>query len=238
MTSQCNVDACEIAKFDRIAQAWWDPQGSMRTLQIITPLRLGFVASHMDISGARIADIGCGGGIFSEALARAGAMVTGIDQSAQAIDVARGHAAEQSLNITYRVQTAEGLAMAEPHGFDCVICAEMLEHVPDPGAVVAASARLLKPQGWAFFATINRTLKAWFCAVLMGEYVVRLLPRGSHRYAQLIMPQELHAWARASGLEHIRSASLAYSPLTRRFGLEYDREDINYMLSLRNKKEV
>ena len=235
MIQSRNVDAHEIAKFERIAQQWWDPSGTMRTLQTINPLRISFVSTHAQIQGARIADIGCGGGILSEALARAGAKVVGIDQSVQAIEVARHHAAGQGLAIDYRLQTVEELAQTEGGTFDYLTCMELLEHVPDPGAIVAASACLLKPKGLAFFATINRTVKAWFYTVIGGEYILRLLPRGSHSYARLIRPTELQTWAKASGFEFVCSTSLMYNLWTQRFWLKPGTEDVNYMMCFTKK---
>ena len=229
MHSFSNVDRQEIDKFDRVAQLWWDPTGKMGMLHVINPLRTRFVADHAQIRQAKAVDVGCGGGILAEALAKAGAQVIGIDQSQQTLKVARQHAASGGLPIDYRLQTVEQLAQREAGTYDIVTCMEMLEHVPDPAAVVAACAQLLKPGGQAFFSTINRTFKAWLFAIVGGEYVLRMLPRGTHHYAKLIRPDELRAWATANGLAFDGIASLMYNPLGKRFCVAYGREDVNYM---------
>lgn len=229
MPSPVNVDPAEIEKFNRVAKLWWDPQGKMGMLHVINPLRSGFIADHAEIRRARAVDVGCGGGILTEALARAGADVVGIDQSPLSLEVARQHAAQQSLPIDYRLQTVEELVAHEAGRFDIVTCLEMIEHVPDPAAVVAACARLLKPGGHAFFSTINRTFKAWLFAIVGGEYVLRILPRGTHQYGKLVRPDELHAWATAGGLAPVSRASLIYNPFTRRFRVAPDVVDVNYM---------
>jgi 2-polyprenyl-6-hydroxyphenyl methylase/3-demethylubiquinone-9 3-methyltransferase len=203
----------------------------MGMLHVINPLRSRFVADHARIRGARAVDIGCGGGILAEALARAGAQVVGIDQSQQTLAIARQHAAGGGLPIDYRLQTVEELAQDEAGSYDIVTCMEMLEHVPDPAAVVAACARLLKPGGHAVFSTIDRSFKAWLFAIVGGEYVLRILPRGTHDYAKLIRPHELRAWAAASGLAFESVASLMYNPLGKRFRVAHGREDVNYMAS-------
>lgn len=230
-----NVDPREIAHFNRISRLWWDPQGKMGMLHVINPLRSRFILRHIPDPAPRLADIGCGGGILSEALARSGARVVGIDQAQAVLTVAAQHARQSGLDIEYRNQTVEQMAAGEPAGFDAVTCMEMLEHVPDPEAVVAACARLLRPGGRAFFSTINRTPKAFLFAIVGGEYVLRLLPRGTHHYAKLVRPRELRNWATACGLEHIDSASLMYSPLSRTFRLAEHREDVNYMASFMKK---
>jgi 2-polyprenyl-6-hydroxyphenyl methylase/3-demethylubiquinone-9 3-methyltransferase len=231
MNSSVNVDPAEIEKFDRVAKLWWNPAGKMGMLHVINPLRTRFIADHVALAGARAVDIGCGGGILAEALARAGAAVVGIDQSSFTLEIARQHAASSGLAIDYRLQTVEALAALEAGQYDVVTCMEMLEHVPDPAAVVAACARLLKPGGRAFFSTINRNFKAWLFAIVGGEYVLRILPRGTHQYAKLIRPTELRAWTARSGLRFISAASLMYNPLTRGFRVAPGREDVNYMAS-------
>lgn len=230
MQPNLNVDAREITKFDRVSQAWWDTQGEMRMLHVINPLRCKFVFDHLAVAQPGILDIGCGGGILSEALARAGARVTGIDLSQPTLEIARRHASAQGLVIDYRCQSAEQIAQAEAGRYDAVTCMEMLEHVPQPAGVIAASARVLKPGGWAFFSTINRSFKAFLFAILAGEYILHLLPRGTHSYRKLIRPDELRAWARADGLQYAGIASLMFNPLTQTFKAVADKEDINYMV--------
>lgn len=229
MQQRANVDLQEIDKFDRVARLWWDPHGKMGMLHVINPLRSCFVFDQAAVRQARAVDVGCGGGILTEALARAGADVVGIDQSQLTLKVARQHAAQQALPIDYRLLTVEELAAQEAGRYDIVTCMEMLEHVPDPAAVVAACARLLKPGGHAFFSTINRTFKAWLFAIVGGEYVLRILPRGTHSYSKLIRPEELRMWAAAGGLEFVSVASLIYHPVTRRFHVAAGKEDVNYM---------
>jgi 2-polyprenyl-6-hydroxyphenyl methylase/3-demethylubiquinone-9 3-methyltransferase len=225
-----NVDAREIDKFNRVAKTWWDPRGEMGTLHTINPLRARFILERLPSSGLRLLDVGCGGGILAEALAQAGARVTGIDLSEDSLQAARLHARSSGLAIDYLAESAESLAERQPDSFDAVTCMEMLEHVPDPARIVAACARALKPGGQAFFSSINRTPKAFLFAIVGGEYLLRLLPRGSHQYNRLIRPAELQTWARSAGLEFVRLASLMYNPFTRRFSVAPGREDVNYML--------
>lgn len=231
MTQFPNVDAREITKFDRVSRLWWDANGKMGMLHTINPLRLKFIVQQIETPHPRIVDIGCGGGILTEALARTGAEVSGIDLSEQSLAVACQHAREQGLVIDYRYQSAEQLAREQSGSFDLVTCMEVLEHVPDPAQVIAACARVLKPGGRAVFSTINRTPKAFLFAIVGGEYVLRLLPRGTHSYRKLIRPHELRDWAGASGLEFTGIASLMYNPLTRCFRVDAGREDVNYMAS-------
>ncbi len=229
MTASPNVDAGEIAHFDRVARLWWDPHGKMGLLHAINDLRLEFITSRIAASRPRVADVGCGGGILAEALHRTGARVTGIDLSGLSLEVARRHAEGGGLAIDYRLLGVEELARAEPGRFDAVTCMEMLEHVPQPDRVIDACAKLLKPGGTAFFSTINRSLKALAFAIVAGEYILGLLPRGTHTYARLIKPAEMRAWAASAGLEFEAVASLVYNPFTRRFRVAPGREDINYM---------
>ena len=224
-----NVDEQEIAKFDRVSQAWWDADGEMRNLHAVNPLRTQFVLDHIDIPRPKILDVGCGGGILAEALAKAGAQVTGIDLSQATLAAARQHADTHGLTINYMCRSAEQIAQEQAASFDAVTCMEMLEHVPEPSRVIAACARTLKPGGRAFFSTINRTLKAFMFAIVVGEYVLHLLPCGSHHYKRLIRPQEMRGWAQANGLELVSVASLIYNPLTKKFRLASGREDVNYM---------
>lgn len=235
MTEFSNVDDREITKFDKVSNLWWDTRGEMRNLHVVNPLRTKFVMDAIDVPRPRILDVGCGGGILSEALARAGAQVTAIDLSAPSLEAARQHAGAQGLQIDYRLQSAEQIAEEEAGRFDAVTCMEMLEHVPDPARVIAACARVLKPGGRAFFSTINRTPKAFLFAIVAGEYILRLLPRGTHEYAKLIRPREMRDWARAAGLEFVGSASLMYNPFTRNFKVAPGKEDVNYMASFVRK---
>lgn len=230
-----NFDDREINKFDNVAQTWWDPQGEMGTLHTINPLRTNFITERLETSNPKVLDVGCGGGILSEALAKTGAQVTGIDLSQASIDAAQQHAQMQGLQIDYRCVSAEEIAASQAGTFDVVTCMEMLEHVPEPGKVVAACARALKPGGHAFFSTINRTPKAFLFAIIGGEYILRLLPRGTHTYAKLIRPSELKAWNAESGLDFVRLASLMYNPFTRKFKVAHGKEDVNYMAHFTKK---
>ena len=231
MTESPNVDAAEIAHFNRIAQLWWDPHGKMGQLHAINGLRLRFITDRLTGAAPRVVDVGCGGGILAEALAKHGARVTGIDLSTLSLNVARQHAERGGLDIDYREIDVETLARAEAGTFDAVTCMEMLEHVPEPARVIAACAQLLRPGGVAFFSTINRNLKAFAFAIVAGEYILGLLPRGTHSYRKLIRPTEMRAWASAAGLQFNAVASLMYHPLKRSFRVAPGREDINYMAS-------
>jgi 2-polyprenyl-6-hydroxyphenyl methylase/3-demethylubiquinone-9 3-methyltransferase len=224
-----NVDPAEIAHFNRMAELWWDPHGKMGQLHAINDLRLAFITDRIAAPTPRVVDVGCGGGILAEALARHGARVTGIDLSELSLKVARQHAERGGLDIDYHHQAVESLAAEEAGRFDAVTCMEMLEHVPHPDRIIAACARLLKPGGAAFFSTINRSFKAFAFAIVAGEYILGLLPRGTHSYGKLIKPVEMRRWADAAGLEFQAVASLMYNPLTRRFRVAPGREDINYM---------
>ena len=229
MKEPMNVDENEIGKFDRVANIWWDPRGEMGTLHTINPLRVEFILKPLASPAPVLLDVGCGGGILCEALAERGAHVIGIDLSLASLQAARQHAQQRGLKIDYRLQSAEDLAESDDARFDVVTCMEMLEHVPEPAQVVAACARLVKPGGHVFFSSINRTPKAWLFAIFGGEYVLRLLPRGSHTYKKLIQPQELKGWARENGLEFIGLSSLLYNPFTRSFTVAAGKEDVNYM---------
>lgn len=229
MKSFENTDHKEIEKFDRVSQIWWDPKGEMGTLHTINPLRTNFIMERLTERIPRILDVGCGGGILAEALAKAGVQVTGLDLSEASLEVARQHARLQGLEIEYRYESVQDVARQQAGTFDAVTCMEMLEHVPEPGKVVAACSQALKPGGHAFFSTINRTPKAFLFAIIGGEYILRLLPRGTHTYSKLIRPHELKHWAQGAGLEFVRLASLMYNPFTRRFKVAAGKEDVNYM---------
>jgi 2-polyprenyl-6-hydroxyphenyl methylase / 3-demethylubiquinone-9 3-methyltransferase len=229
MTTFNNVDNKEIEKFDKVSQIWWDLNGEMGTLHVINPLRTHFIMEKLTTPNPKVLDVGCGGGILSEALAKAGAQVTGIDLSNDSIEAAKHHARQQGLNIDYQYISAEELAQKQAGSFDVVTCMEMLEHVPEPQKVMAACAQALKPGGHAFFSTINRTPKAFLFAIIGGEYILRLLPRGTHTYQKLIRPVELKNWAQTCGLEFSRLASLIYNPFTTKFKVAMDTEDVNYM---------
>jgi len=229
MTESPNVDAAEIAHFNRVAELWWDPHGKMGQLHAINDLRLRFITDRITVTGARIVDVGCGGGILTEALHKCGARVTGIDLSGLSLKVAHQHAERGGLGIDYRLIGVEDLAREEAGRFDAVTCMEMLEHVPQPDRVISACAALLKPGGVAFFSTINRTPKAFAFAIVAGEYILGLLPRGTHSYRKLIKPVEMRRWAATAGFEFSAVASLMYNPLARRFRVAQNREDVNYM---------
>jgi 2-polyprenyl-6-hydroxyphenyl methylase/3-demethylubiquinone-9 3-methyltransferase len=227
-----NVDPAEIAKFDSAAPRWWDPDGEFRPLHDLNPVRLDYIDGRVGLAGRRVADVGCGGGLLAEGMARRGARVLGIDLSSQAVAVAKLHALESGVAVDYREMAAEALASAEPGAFDLVTCLEMLEHVPDPAAVVAATARLVRPGGDVVFSTINRNARSFALAIVGAEYLMRLLPMGTHRYARLIRPSELSRWARAAGLELVDLAGLAYDPFARRARLSGD-VSINYLAHFR-----
>jgi 2-polyprenyl-6-hydroxyphenyl methylase/3-demethylubiquinone-9 3-methyltransferase len=220
-----NADPAELAKFSALAHRWWDPQGEFRPLHDINPLRLDWIAQHASLGGARVLDVGCGGGILAEAMAKRGARVTGIDLSEKALRVAQLHLLESKLEIRYEMAAAEDFAGE----FDVVTCMELLEHVPDPSRMVAACARLVRPGGQVFFSTINRNPKSYLFAVVGAEYVLGLLPKGTHDYARFIKPSELARWTRAAGLRTDELIGMTYNPITRRYRLEGDC-DVNYLV--------
>jgi len=228
-TSETNVDLREIAKFEELASRWWDPEGEFRPLHDINPLRIDYIDNITRLDGQRVIDVGCGGGILAEAMATKGAIVLGIDMGEAPLSVARLHQLESGVEVDYRRATAEALASEQPEAFDVVTCLEMLEHVPDPSSVVAACARLTRPGGQVFFSTINRNPKAWLSAVLGAEYILRLLPVGTHDYARFIRPSELTAWCRAARLEPGDLTGLHYNPLARSYSLGPG-VDVNYLL--------
>ena len=230
-----NADPRELAKFSDLAHRWWDTESDFRPLHQINPLRLGWIESLSPLSGKRVVDVGCGGGILSDAMARRGAQVLGIDLATKALQVAQLHAIEAATpRIDYREVSAEQLAGESPEAFDVVTCMEMLEHVPDPASVVDACARLVKPGGWVFFSTIHRSAKAFAFAIVGAEHVLSLLPKGTHQYAKFIRPSELAAWARSASLDPAATRGLEYNPLTRRYRLSDD-TSVNYLLACRKQ---
>lgn len=224
-----NVDAAEVAKFDALASRWWDTSGEFAALHEINPLRLGYLKRRTELRGRRVLDVGCGGGILTEALAAAGAEVTGIDAAEGALRVARLHREESGVEVTYEQATAERFADLHPGEFDVVTCLEMLEHVPSPRSVVSACGRLVRPGGDVFFSTINRNPKAFFLAIVGAEYLLRLLPTGTHEYEKFIRPSELEEWARHSGLRLADSIGMHFNPVTREYRLGPGL-DVNYLM--------
>jgi 2-polyprenyl-6-hydroxyphenyl methylase/3-demethylubiquinone-9 3-methyltransferase len=223
-----NADAAELAKFEASASAFWDPRGEFRPLHLLNPVRAQFIAERTALAGSRVLDVGCGGGLLAEALARAGARVTAIDLAPGMIEVARLHAAESALAVDYRLVAAEEVAAAEPAGFDVVTCMEMLEHVPEPAAMTATLARLLRPGGALFVSTLNRNLRSFLLAIVGAEYLLNLLPRGTHEYERLIRPAELARWARAAGLTLSAMAGIELNPFTERVTLSGN-VSVNYL---------
>ncbi|MCP5284502.1 MAG: bifunctional 2-polyprenyl-6-hydroxyphenol methylase/3-demethylubiquinol 3-O-methyltransferase UbiG [Burkholderiaceae bacterium] len=228
-----NVDAQELAKFSELAHRWWDPDSEFRPLHQINPLRLDWIDGLASLGGKQVLDVGCGGGILAESMAGRADRVTGIDLAARPLGVARLHALEAGvLNVDYREIAAEALAAESPSSFDVVTCMEMLEHVPDPASTVRACTALVKPGGWVFFSTLNRNPKSFLFAIVGAEYVLRLLPRGTHEYARFIRPSELARFARDAGLDVQTMKGMEYNPLTRRYWLSAD-TSVNYLLACR-----
>ncbi len=227
-----NVDSAEIAKFAAHAREWWDPHGPFRTLHEINGLRTGYIAERAELNGVRVLDIGCGGGLLSEALASRGASVLGIDLAEPSLEAARAHAAESGAAVEYRCVAAEALAREQPASYGVVTCLEVLEHVPEPNRVVAACAALLAPGGHAFFSTLNRNPKSFALAIVGAEYVLGLLPRGTHEYLKLVRPSELASWCRASALEVAEITGLHFNPLLHSYRLGGD-VDVNYFMHVR-----
>ncbi len=227
-----NVRQAELHKFGALANRWWDPDGPQRALHVLNPVRLQYVADRISLEGAKVLDVGCGAGLLSEALAAEGARVTAIDLAPELIEVAQLHQLEAGLQIDYRLQSAEGLADELPGTFDAVTCMEMLEHVPDPGSVIEACARLLKPGGTLFLSTLNRTPAAFALAIVGAEYVARLLPKGTHQYRDFIKPSELGAWLRDAGLQLDDVSGLLYEPWKHAARLT-SRTDVNYLACAR-----
>ena len=233
MTVSVNADPAELAKFSELAHRWWDPDSEFRPLHQINPLRLDWINQLSPLEGRKVLDVGCGGGILSDSMARKGAEVTGIDLASKALRVARLHALEaETPRVQYREISVEELANECPESFDTVTCMEMLEHVPDPQSVVAACARLVKPGGWVFFSTINRNAKAFALAIVGAEYLLKMLPQGTHEYAKFIRPSELASACRQAGLDVLHTRGMQYNPVTGRYWLSRD-TDVNYLFATR-----
>lgn len=230
---QGNVDAAEVAKFDALASRWWDTQGEFKPLHEINPLRLDFIDARAGLAGKKVLDVGCGGGILSESMANRGASVTGIDLGEAPLAVARLHAQERGISVDYQHISVEAMAANQPGAYDVVTCMEMLEHVPDPASVIRACSTLVRPGGYVFFSTLNRTAKAYAFAILGAEYVLKLLPRGTHDYAKFIRPSEMATWSRQSGLEVREQTGLTYNPITRHYRLVAHDVSVNYMMYCR-----
>ena len=229
-----NADPVEIAKFDAAAPRWWDPDGEFRPLHDLNPARLDYIEDRAGIAGREVLDVGCGGGLLAEGMARRGARVTGIDLAPEALAVARLHAIESGVAVDYRREPVESLAARRPASFDLVTCLEMLEHVPDPAAIVAALARLVRPGGHVICSTINRNTKSFAMAIVGAEYLLRLLPMGTHSYGRLIRPSELTRWARDAGLELADLAGLQYDPFSRKARVTGD-VSVNYLADFRRQ---
>ena len=232
MTQTTNVDPAEIKKFEELASRWWDKQGEFKALHEMNPLRLNFINTGSPLEGKMVCDIGCGGGILSESMARCGATVTGTDMGKAPLSIARLHAIESELNIDYQQATAEEMALQKPAEFDVISCMEMLEHVPDPASIIDACFTLLKPGGSVYFSTINRNPKSYLFAIVGAEYVMKMLPHGTHDFAKFIKPSELDEWARLAGLELVNLKGISYNPFTGLFSQSQD-VDVNYMVHYR-----
>jgi 2-polyprenyl-6-hydroxyphenyl methylase/3-demethylubiquinone-9 3-methyltransferase len=229
-----NADPRELQKFSELAHRWWDPRAEFKPLHDLNPLRLKWIDSQARLAGKRVLDIGCGGGILTESMAELGAQVKGVDLSPEALGVADLHSLDSGVAVEYEEIAAEALAAREPGSYDVVTCMEMLEHVPDPAAIVAACATLVKPGGWVFFSTLNRNLKAYLFAVVGAEYIARLLPRGTHDYARFIRPAELAGFVRRANMQPDQFSGITYHPIGKQFALSRD-TSINYMLSCRRE---
>ena len=233
MNPSSNVDPAELAKFSELAHRWWDPESEFRPLHQINPLRLEWIQGLAPLQGCKVADVGCGGGILADAMARKGAQVLGIDLAGKSLKVAQLHALEAGTQgVQYREISAEDLAREQPGQFDVVTCMEMLEHVPDPASVVQACAQMVRPGGWVFFSTLNRNPKSFLLAVVGAEYILNMLPRGTHEYDRMIKPSELALWARQAQLDVQAFKGLEYNPLTRRYKLSQD-TSVNYLVACR-----
>jgi len=230
MSTDTNVDLGEIAKFEKLASRWWDPNSEFKPLHDINPLRAGWIDEHAGVMGKSVVDVGCGGGLLCEALAHRGASVTGIDMGEAPLAVARLHQLESGVEVDYLQSTAESLAAERPGAFSVVTCLEMLEHVPDPSAVIQACADLCEPGGDVFFSTINRNPKSFLFAIVGAEYVLNMLPRGTHEYEKLIKPSELARWIREAGLQMQEMMGMTYRPVTKRYRLPRRNVSVNYLI--------
>ena len=237
MNTALNVDQQEIAKFEHLASRWWDPHSEFKPLHDINPLRLNYIDERVGLAGKRVLDVGCGGGILAESMAQRGAQVVGIDMAEAPLAVARLHQLESGTEVEYQHTTAEALAEQQTGAFDIITCLEMLEHVPDPASVVQACAKLAKPGADVFFSTINRTPKAFVFAIVGAEYILKLLPKGTHEYAKLIRPAELARWARQADMTAMDMTGMHYNPLTRRYWLAAGL-DVNYLAHYRVTPEL
>lgn len=236
MTATANVHLHELAKFSKSAERWWDLSGEFKTLHAVNPLRMAYIQRHTQVTGRKVLDIGCGGGILSEALAKAGGEVLGIDLGEEVLNVADLHSLETGTPVQYRLVSAEQLAEEAPASFDVITCMEMLEHVPDPAAVVRATGQLVKPGGWVFFSTLNRNPKAWLLAIVAAEHLLGMIPPGTHQYQTFIKPSELCGYARAAGLELVDLTGIGYRPFTQAFYLTPDIA-VNYLAVFRHTGE-
>tara|TARA_Y100001949_G_scaffold130938_1_gene112280 strand:+ start:724 stop:1443 length:720 start_codon:yes stop_codon:yes gene_type:complete len=231
MTTHSNVDPSEIAKFEALASRWWDPESEFKPLHDINPLRCNYIDEIAHLAGKKVLDVGCGGGILSEAMAQRGAQVSGIDMGEAPLNVAKLHALESGLEINYRQMPVEQLAEQEPVSYDVVTCLEMLEHVPDPASVIRSCLQLVKPGGKVFFSTLNRNPKSYAFAIVGAEYLLRLLPAGTHDYAKFIKPSELSQWCREAGLRVTDMTGMVYNPLTRIYKLKDNDVSVNYLMA-------
>ncbi len=230
MNETLNIDPQEVAKFDLVASRWWDPEGEFKPLHDINPLRLDYIDDRARLKDKRVADVGCGGGILAESMAARGATVTGVDMAEGALSVAKLHGLESGVSVDYRHMTAETLAEQEPEGYDVVTCMELLEHVPDPASLIRACARLTKPGGRLFFSTLNRNPKSYLFAVVGAEYLLKMLPKGTHDYAKFIRPSELAHWLREAQLSLEDMTGLTYNPLTKHYRLNQQDVSVNYLV--------
>jgi len=228
-TTAHNVDYQEVAKFEELASRWWDPHSEFKPLHDINPLRLDFIDRRANLAGKTVLDVGCGGGILSESMAQRGAHVTGIDMGEAPLSVAKLHKLESGVEVNYQRITAEELAAQQPQSFDVVTCLEMLEHVPDPASIIKACSQLVKPDGHVFFSTLNRNPKSYLFAIVGAEYLLKMLPKGTHDYSKFIKPSEMESWAREAELVTRELTGMTYNPLTRKYSLGYD-VDVNYLM--------